>query len=95
MPRFVPLYYWDGQCHTLKRWSQILDIPLSVLYYRVGRNKPFDEIFKPVLEPHNLSYLPIRAKMKRLRRVIRDRRDLGLDTIHLEIYLHHTRSALR
>ena len=86
------LYYWHGECHTLRRWSQILDIPISTMFRRLerGERNPFSPVLMPRMKNGQLSNeVIVRVKRRRLSKLILDRRSVGMDTIHLEVDLYH------
>lgn len=97
MGRYAKLYYWRGECHTLRRWSQILNIPLFTLYTRSNCCKVGDELFAPVTNyttPQYIKFSPTVVR-ERLKRVICGRKEMGLDTLHLEIELDYVVRGMR
>jgi hypothetical protein len=103
------LYYWEGKCHTLKKWSAILGISESTLYDRINRvGMSTDEAFStPVLQDHGKLLdklgdysaqsrrLLIERRKRNLRRLIKHRQSAGLDTLLQEIDLYYLlRSSL-
>lgn len=40
-------YEYNGEMHTLREWSYILDIPLYVLYHRRDNKKCGQQLFAP------------------------------------------------
>ena len=43
--RVGKLYEWKGVTHSLKEWSEILDISLNTLYRRVDHGHSGDRLF--------------------------------------------------
>jgi hypothetical protein len=91
--RYAKLYYWRGECHTLHRWAQILDIHENTLGCRVRCGLEGDGLFRPVIQYHKTKSIP--CARRRLRRVIRSRRMFGLGTVHLEVELYYVERGMR
>lgn len=90
---YARLYHWHGECHTLRRWSQILGVPEGTLRNRNWNGLHGDELFAPVLHVHYQSSGVVRKRQ--LKQVIQNRRTAGIGTIHLEIELHYLNRALQ
>lgn len=44
----IKLITYNGETRTIKEWSQVLGIKYSTITNRLQKNKPLDEVFKPV-----------------------------------------------